>query len=182
MRGRLSLDPYARSESRRRIPDTSLYTDTPEFEVFRRVGEFGNTKFRVRRYGSVGPCLSGTEGQDTATRSTRHGCRYQWRTWLFSRVIEDNVRVRASGFTPKSRSRRLAPVCRITYDRIAYLGLAEGGAVRVTFDRTGARRSWPLRGRLFRSCRTRSCFRAGDLRVQVPPGYAANVQGGDRSH
>ena len=29
----------------------------------------------------------------------------------------------------------LRPVCRIAYDRVAYLGLAEGHTVRATFDR-----------------------------------------------
>src|SRR5439155_25338071 len=29
----------------------------------------------------------------------------------------------------------LHPVCRIAYDRVAYLGVADGGTVRITFDR-----------------------------------------------
>jgi hypothetical protein len=31
--------------------------------------------------------------------------------------------------------RRLRPVCRISYERVAYAGTADGGAVRLTFDR-----------------------------------------------
>ncbi len=29
----------------------------------------------------------------------------------------------------------VAPVCRIAYERVAYLGTADGGTVRLTFDR-----------------------------------------------
>ena len=31
--------------------------------------------------------------------------------------------------------RQLRPVCRIAYERVAYLGVIDGGTVRVTFDR-----------------------------------------------
>jgi len=39
--------------------------------------------------------------------------------WFHSQVLE----------------KRLAPVCRVAYERVAYLGTADGGTVRITFDR-----------------------------------------------
>ena len=47
-------------------------------------------------------------------------CRREWAgEWFHSELIE----------------KRLRPVCRVAYERVAYLGTADGGVVRLTFDR-----------------------------------------------
>jgi hypothetical protein len=135
LRGRMSLDPYAQNELGDGYRTTSLYTDTPEFKVFRRVGGFGNTKFRVRRYGS------GEEAyleRKEKTGDKVHKTRVSVPMTDLALLAGDQGQRSGSGqwFHSEIASRRLAPVCRISYDRIAYLGLAEGSAVRVTFDRT----------------------------------------------
>lgn len=133
IRGPLTLDPHA-DPRHRSYRTTTLYTDTAAFDVFRRVGKYGNSKLRVRRYGSSGPLF--LERKDKSGDKVRK-----------SRVSVPPAELALLGkpdssgewigkwFHDELRNRRLAPVCRISYDRIAYLGVAEGSAVRVTFDR-----------------------------------------------
>jgi hypothetical protein len=133
VRGRLAPDPHADPALGGAYRTTSLYTDTPEFEVFRRVGEYGRSKFRVRRYGSAGPvflerkdkngdkvrkCRASVPPTDLAILSAKHPPKDWVGGWFGDQIGQ----------------RRLAPVCRITYDRVAYLGAVEAGTVRVTFD------------------------------------------------
>jgi hypothetical protein len=134
LRGRLSLDSHADAMLGGAYRTTSLYTDTPDFHVFRRIGEYGNTKFRVRRYGSAGPVF--LERKDK-TGDKVHKTRVSVPTFDLAVLAGDRGRDSWAGqwFHGEIAGRRLAPVCRISYDRVAYLGSADGSAVRVTFDR-----------------------------------------------
>ena len=134
VRGRLSPDPHADPALDGAYRTTSLYTDTAQFDVFRRVGEFGRSKYRVRRYGQAGPAF--LERKDKNGDRVRK-CRVP--------VPADDLSVLAAPGAPAGwpggwfhqqlTIRRLGPVCRITYDRVAYLGTADGGTVRLTLDR-----------------------------------------------
>jgi hypothetical protein len=134
VRGRLAPDPHGDPALGGAYRITSLYTDTPGFDVFRRVGDYGRSKFRVRRYGAGGPVF--VERKDKNGDKVRK-CR--------ASVPASDLTILAHGAAPTDwvggwfhqqlAARRLAPVCRITYERVAYLGAAEGGAVRLTFDR-----------------------------------------------
>ena len=131
---RLAPDPHANPALGGAYLTTSLHTETPEFEVFRRVGEYGKSKFRVRRYGHEGPVFLERKDKngDKVHKSrvsvmtpelsilTRPGSPADWTGEWFQ---NDIIRL------------RLAPVCRISYERVAYLGVGDTGAVRVTFDR-----------------------------------------------
>ena len=48
---RLQADPNASSPGGSGYDITSLYCDTPEFDVFQRRGSYGRSKYRIRRYG-----------------------------------------------------------------------------------------------------------------------------------
>ena len=48
---RLQGDPNASSPDGSGYDITSLYCDTPEFDVFQRRGSYGRSKYRIRRYG-----------------------------------------------------------------------------------------------------------------------------------
>src|SRR5438105_4303324 len=52
---KLSLDPYADPAMGNAYLTTSVYTDTPTFDVFYRTEGYNRDKFRVRRYGAGGP-------------------------------------------------------------------------------------------------------------------------------
>src|SRR6187401_1760670 len=50
-RQRLCPDPHAKESSHGAYQVNSLYFDTPNLEVYHRVGSYGRCKYRVRRYG-----------------------------------------------------------------------------------------------------------------------------------
>ena len=52
---KLALDPYADPAMGNAYLTTSVYTDTPTFDVFYRTEGYNRDKFRVRRYGASGP-------------------------------------------------------------------------------------------------------------------------------
>jgi VTC domain len=130
----LKLDPFADPKHGHAYPTTSLCTDTTGFDVFHRTAGYNRDKYRVRQYGSTGPVfverkskngdkvrkvrsrVAATEipGLNAASTST------EWPGgWFHGELIE----------------RKLHPVCRIAYDRVAYMGASDTGAVRLTFDR-----------------------------------------------
>jgi VTC domain-containing protein len=130
----LALDPHGRAELGGAYQTTSLYTETPEFDVFRRVGDYGNTKFRVRRYASTGPTF--LERKDKRGDKV-HKVRAPVGSGELSRLAGNRALDSWAGqwFCAAIAERRLAPICRIAYERTAYLGSIEGGTLRVTFDR-----------------------------------------------
>lgn len=131
---RLAPDPHANPALGGAYLTTSLYTETPEFEVFRRVGDYGKSKFRVRRYGHDGPAF--LERKDKNGDKV-HKSRVSVMTRELAILTRPGSPAGWSGdwFHSDINRRRLAPVCRISYERVAYLGVADTGAVRVTFDR-----------------------------------------------
>src|SRR5688572_17291942 len=50
-RERLSPDPNANGTSGDEYRITSIYFDTPQFDVYRRHNSFGRSKYRIRKYG-----------------------------------------------------------------------------------------------------------------------------------
>lgn len=133
--GRLALDPFADPGLGNGYLTTSVYTDTPALDVFHRTPGFGARKYRVRRYGVAGPVF--------AERKTKRGDEVRKRRspvgdGEFDALGEPNPRADWAGewFRRQAVLRGLRPVCRVTYERVAYMGTAaDGGAVRVTFDR-----------------------------------------------
>ena len=132
VQGRLALDPHADPALGGAYLTTSVYTDTPSFDVLRRIGEGARTKYRVRRYGPTGPVF--------VEQKAKTGDRVRKRrtplpvgdsgpgadrdplsdtAWFFRAVVE----------------RRLRPVCRVAYERVAYTGATADGVIRLTFDR-----------------------------------------------
>lgn len=134
LHGRLTPDSHADPALGGAYRTTSLYTETPDFAVFRRIGEYGKSKFRVRRYGSGGPVF--------LERKDKDGDKvHKARVSVPAADLHDLSTGRANPHWPggwfrdEITRRQLAPICRISYDRVAYLGTTETGAVRVTFDR-----------------------------------------------
>ena len=132
--GKLALDPYADPAMGNAYLTTSVYTDTPGFDVFYRTEGYNRDKFRVRRYGVTGPVFveRKTKNGDKVRKHRARinpaevaelaapGLNGEWAgEWFHSQLIEKQLR----------------PVCRVAYERVAYLGTADGGTVRLTFDR-----------------------------------------------
>lgn len=130
----LGLDRHADPTRGNSYPTTSLYTDTSEYDVYRRTEAAGGCKFRVRRYGAEGPMF--------VEQKIKFGDRVRKRR---APVKLSELAAVGRGAAPPEwpgiwfrdgvAEQKLSPVCRIAYDRVAYLGVAEGGTVRITFDR-----------------------------------------------
>jgi hypothetical protein len=134
IRARLALDPHADPALGGAYRTTSLYTDTPRFDVFHRRGEYAASKYRVRRYGSAGPVF--LERKDKDGNRVRK-CRATVSAGDVARLAMRNGSPEWVGgwFRDQVGERELAPVCRIAYERVAFMGATDAGAVRVTFDR-----------------------------------------------
>jgi hypothetical protein len=130
----LSLDPHADPALGNAYRTTTLYCDTPLFDVFHRTGPGKNRKYRIRRYGSAPHVF--------LERKTKRGNEVSKRrvgiplddlgtldvAGLDSNWPGDWFRRRLSRFT-------MRPICRVSYDRTAYLGGTAEGPLRLTFDR-----------------------------------------------
>lgn len=132
--GRLALDPYADPAMGNAYFTTSVYTDTPNFDVFYRTDGYDRDKFRVRRYGASGPVF--------VERKTKNGDKVRkHRARIDAAEVPELAAESLNGewagewFHSQLLQKQLRPVCRIAYERVAYLGTADGGTVRLTFDR-----------------------------------------------
>ncbi|MBN9117610.1 MAG: polyphosphate polymerase domain-containing protein [Planctomycetes bacterium] len=132
--GKLALDPYADPALGNAYLTTSVYTDTPAFDVFYRTEGYDRDKFRVRRYGHSGPVF--------VERKTKNGEKVRkHRARVHPTEVADLAKSALNGewagewFHSQLLEKRLKPVCRVAYERVAYLGTADGGTVRLTFDR-----------------------------------------------
>lgn len=133
-REHLQLDAHGDPAQRNSYQTMSLYTDTPQFDVYYRTSKYRRRKFRIRRYG---------QGSDVfLERKTRQGDTVAKRReavpladllllghplsvtnwpghWFHSRLL----------------ARDLRPVCQIRYRRTAFAGSMSEGPVRLTLDR-----------------------------------------------
>jgi hypothetical protein len=135
-RARLSADPHGGGEFGDEYRTSSLYFDTPAYDVFYRRGSFGHSKYRVRRYdcqervflerkrsrpGFVAKRRTPV-GLETLERLGQSGPDQCWMGEWFRRSVEQ---------------RRLRPVCQISYQRTARVGRAGHAgeeSIRLTMD------------------------------------------------
>jgi hypothetical protein len=130
----MSLDPHADALLDHSYRITSLYSDTPAFDVFHRVGPGRRSKFRVRRYGeSQQVFLECKSKHDECVTKRRVAIAESELEWLTDEraPLDWNGSWYRSGLV----SRLLRPVCQVSYLRRAYFGVTPEGRLRLTFDR-----------------------------------------------
>jgi hypothetical protein len=112
---------------------TSLYFETPGFDVYHRRGSYGRSKFRIRRYGSSDIVFLERKFRTNRLLAKRRTTvpilemdhlaggtpRMDWPGYWFHRRV---------------LLRRLSPLIQMSYDRTARVGLASGGPMRMTID------------------------------------------------
>jgi hypothetical protein len=140
-RARLEPDPHGAGTWGDAYGTRTIYFDTPDFDVFHRLGSYGRSKYRVRRYG----------GDDRVflERKMRRGDRLSKRRSPLPLAALD--RAGNDWFTRRLDVRGLQPVCEVAYTRTARQqgehgarltldeGLVAAPAPRLTFeDRHGA--------------------------------------------
>jgi VTC domain len=133
-RRRLEPDPNAGGDGHDGYMVNSVYLDTPDLDVYHRKGSHGRCKYRVRRYGEeagvflerkmktrgqVGKRRTRVGEEEVAMLAAREADR-DWRGWWFHRRL---------------LLRDLTPKCQIAYDRVARVGAAPEGPIRLTMDR-----------------------------------------------
>lgn len=132
LRGHLALDPHA-DPALGAYRVTSVYFDTPAFDVYRRTADHRGHKFRIRRYGAdptvylerktkrngqVWKRRSATQLAELAHLTDGHADEWPgaWFAWHLT-------------------AGDLRPVCRVTYERTAFVGAGPDGPIRLTLDR-----------------------------------------------
>lgn len=130
----LHADPNADPKLGGAYQVASLYCDTPRLDVFHRVGNHRNRKFRLRRYGDSRSIF--------LERKTRRGSRVSKQRAVIS--MDELERMDAAlidadwpgeWFRRQIGKRELGPVCLISYKRTAFFGECQGCPIRLTFDR-----------------------------------------------
>jgi hypothetical protein len=144
-RARLQPDPNARNGADL-YEITSLYLDTDQFDVFHRRGSYGRSKYRVRRY-------NGAQMTFLERKLKTRGLVSKRRSLV---PVTDLERLNLARPDPtwtgawyheRLLLRRLRPICQISYDRMARVGLGPTGLIRLTVDEN--LRAWPLGSLLF---------------------------------
>ena len=132
-RRHLRADPHGAGPCGDEYVTSSLYFDTPEFDVLRRRGSYGRAKYRIRRY------------NDSDLVFLERKLRKQ-RMLVKRRTVERIDQLHSlSASTPRPGSagewfhsrillRRLQPVCQVTYHRTARVVMCDDGLARFTLD------------------------------------------------
>ena len=122
----LARDPHADPARGGAYRVTSVYFDTPGFDVLKKAAGFDEHKYRVRRYGA--------EPTVHLEKKSKSGGRV-WKV----RAAVPMARLAAGWpdgwFADEIKGRGLAPVCRVGYDRCAFIGRGPHGGLRLTLDR-----------------------------------------------
>jgi hypothetical protein len=133
MRANLAPDEFGSGPDHDRFETTSLYFETREFDVYRRRGSYGKSKYRIRRYG--GSPIMFLERKFRTERVL-----IKRRT---TASLEDFARLEGNEPDPawygywfhrRLVARRLTPLVQVSYVRTARLGHASNGKVRMTID------------------------------------------------
>ncbi len=113
---------------------STLYLDTPRFDVFHDAKELDGVKLRLRCYGNGSPVF--------LERKRRRADRVQkWRTPVESKDLRhlaqgsDTADWSGSGFQDEVEAREYRPVCLLTYLRAAFFHPSDVGHLRLTLDR-----------------------------------------------
>ena len=133
IRTNLEPDPHGGGPFQDEYRTTSIYFDTDRADVFHRRGSFGRSKYRVRRYGAASSVF-------LERKLRKPGILVKWRTTVGLETLD---RLATSGSYPdwpgtwfhrRLLLRQVAPVCQLSYSRIARFARTPEGPARLTLD------------------------------------------------
>jgi hypothetical protein len=128
---------------------TSLYTDTPALDVYRRRGSYGRSKYRVRRYGSSDVAFLERKLRTSSLVSKRRSIVPTADLARLIPPLADRVTWPGGWFAARLSARQLEPVCQVSYQRTARVTPTPYGLARLTVDT--ALRARPVDGWAFAS-------------------------------
>jgi hypothetical protein len=137
-RSMLQADPHGSGSHGDEYLITSLYFDTDDFAVFRQIGSYGRSKYRIRRYGSSNAVFLERKMRTRRVLSKR-------RTPVVCEDLAMLAGARQPGkngnhewagtwFRERLRVRRFAPMIQVSYHRTARIAETELGTIRLTVD------------------------------------------------
>jgi hypothetical protein len=138
IRGRVAerLVPDAHADPSRDFAyeTTSLYCDTAQLDVFHRMGSFKRRKHRLRRYADAPSVfLERKTKWENRVKKRRSMLPYTDLALLATPLSAADWR--GHWFHQHLQRRQLLPVCTLSYERIALVGLSAEGPLRLTLDR-----------------------------------------------
>ena len=130
----LSADPHGTGDHHDAYTTTSLYTDTSAQDVYRKAGSYGRSKYRIRRYGVSDVAFL---ERKLRTRSLLSKRRTPVPVFEVPRLLESPEALEGwngAWFARRVAARHLAPVCQVSYDRVARVTQTPYGLARLTVD------------------------------------------------
>lgn len=141
-RARLTPDPYGSGEGGDRYSTSTLYCETAAQDVFHRRGSYGRSKFRIRRYATSDMVFLERKLRTKDMLSKRRSLvPIDDLALLGSHPASWPKKWQGAWFGNRIGTRRLGPVCQVTYDRVARLAATPYGIARLTLD--SHIRAWP---------------------------------------
>jgi hypothetical protein len=133
-RGRLRPDPHGSGPFGDTYETSSLYFDTSEFDVFRRRGSYGRSKYRVRRYGDATE-LFFERKLKTHDHVSKRRSVVDARELPRLAAAETSKGWAGHWFHRRILARELAVVSQVAYERTALVHSNGHGPIRMTLDR-----------------------------------------------
>jgi hypothetical protein len=122
-------DPHGNGEHRDEYLVQSIYLDTPEWHVFRKIGSYGRAKYRIRRY-------SDENWLFLERKLKRGGIVRKKRTTIgLEELPAFQNHVNGLWYDRRLTLRQLKPACYIQYHRVARQKMTGDGLLRLTLDR-----------------------------------------------
>lgn len=133
-RQHLEVDPFCLKQPDGTYCITSLYTDTPAFDVYHRAPLYRRRKFRLRRYGSEGTIHLERKAR-RGERVSKHRTSVHQSELVFLGEPEARSDWQGAWFHERLLRKSLQPACVLVYKRAAYLASSSEGPLRLTIDR-----------------------------------------------
>jgi hypothetical protein len=131
-RANLSPDGHGSGVDADEYATSTLYFETPAFDVYQRRGSYGRSKYRARRYGQSNQVFLERKFRTSRLLAKRrttvplaelerlnHRPDPTWDGYWFHRRVE---------------LRKLRPLLQLSYDRVARVGTSVTGPIRMTID------------------------------------------------
>ena len=132
-RANLEPDGFGSGDYKDEYTTSSLYFETPRFDVYRREESYGRSKYRVRRYGTA-PIIF----VERKFRTERLLAKRRTTVPLaeLARLAEPRADPAWAGYWFHRRIllRDLQPLIQLSYDRVARVGQSSTGQLRMTID------------------------------------------------
>jgi hypothetical protein len=144
-REHMEPDPHGNGPHNDEYLVQSIYLDTPEWHVFRKVASYGRAKYRVRRY-------SDENWLFLERKLKRAGIVRKRRTTIPMEQLPTFKKLPdGQWYDRRLTLRQLVPTCYIQYERVARQKMTSDGLLRLTVDKalqfnTEVNWSWPANG------------------------------------